>query len=194
MLVPFLMMTLAVASPDAASRGHDPWVFRCALDRQPRMVVIALAPGWWMAFDAQQCRVHKVWRGDVEFTGTVYDTKHGPQPRAVGDPLVSTAAPMLAGSPAAARWRGYRFAGGEVVLRFDVGDAAVELTPVLRLPPAGDGPSAAAATLEWRFSLSNLPDGKTVDLPLDRAAQTAGPDVIRLGANGEHVARLEFRP
>jgi len=65
----------------------QPRVFRCTLDGNPRTVVVELGPDLWMAFDADRCQVRKVWRGDVVLTGTVYDTKHGPQPKSRGDVL-----------------------------------------------------------------------------------------------------------
>ena len=74
------------ASPE---RGRDPWVFRCVLDRRPRVVVVALSPEMWMAYDATTCNVYKVWRGGMNLTGSVYDTRHGPQPQTEGESLAT---------------------------------------------------------------------------------------------------------
>lgn len=187
-----LLACLAFAAPATAptvERGHDPWIFRCALDRQPRMVVAALAPNWWLAFDAQSCRIYKVWRGQIRFTGTVYDTRHGPQPQSVGDPLLSSG-PPLAGGDAPVRWRGYRLVNGQVVFGFEVGGAAVELTPVF-IPSDADGTTAA---IEWRFDVADLPAGQSVDIPLQHSPTATGPDRVRLDRNGWQVIRTEFTP
>lgn len=73
------------APPPPPRRGRDPWVFRCVLDKRPRMVVFALSEGGpWCAYDAQTMSFHKLWHGSVRLTGSVYDTSHGPQPQAQG--------------------------------------------------------------------------------------------------------------
>jgi hypothetical protein len=83
------------------------------------MVVAAVGPGWWVAFDATSGAIHRAWEGEVQFTGTVYDTRHGPQPRSVGEALFSSEPVRIVGSSQAGmainwRWRGYRFVEGEV--------------------------------------------------------------------------------
>ena len=37
------------------------------------MVIIAPAPGWWMAFNPETCAIHKVWQGKMDFKGKVWD-------------------------------------------------------------------------------------------------------------------------
>jgi hypothetical protein len=121
-LLALLLLLVDPATTAPAIRGHDPWVFRCALDRQPRMVVVAVAPGWWVAFDAARGSIYKAWEGEVEFTGTVYDTRHGPQPRAIGETLFESRPIRIVGADgdpafdAKWQWRGYRFVEGEVEL------------------------------------------------------------------------------
>ncbi|MFM7282183.1 MAG: hypothetical protein ACKO32_10430 [Planctomycetia bacterium] len=72
-------------APPPPVRGRDPWVFRCVLDKRPRMVVFALSEqGLWCAYDAQTMSFYKCWQGNVRLTGSVYDTSHGPQPTVQG--------------------------------------------------------------------------------------------------------------
>lgn len=72
-------------APPLPVRGRDPWVFRCVLDKRPRMVVFALSEqGLWCAYDAQTLSFYKCWQGNVRLTGSVYDTSHGPQPTVQG--------------------------------------------------------------------------------------------------------------
>ena len=76
------------AQSDAETdRGRNPWVFRCTLDGRARVVVLALGQDLWAAYDATSCGLYKVWTGDIDLTGSVYDTRHGPQPQSVGDVL-----------------------------------------------------------------------------------------------------------
>ena len=63
----------------------QPWVFRSVLDLQPRMLTLALDEKMWAAYHADNGALYKVWKGNVELTGAVYDTYHGPQPVSLGD-------------------------------------------------------------------------------------------------------------
>ncbi len=66
-------------------RPYTPWVFRSVLDLQPRMLTLALNDNLWAAYHADNGALYKVWKGNVELTGAVYDTHHGPQPVSLGD-------------------------------------------------------------------------------------------------------------
>ncbi|MFK7773069.1 MAG: family 16 glycoside hydrolase [Saprospiraceae bacterium] len=68
-----------------ADRPFQPWVFRSVLDLQPRMLTLALDDKMWAAYHADNGALYKVWKGNVELTGAVYDTYHGPQPVSLGD-------------------------------------------------------------------------------------------------------------
>jgi cytochrome c len=88
MLVLLLAWLVSFASPQGVPipvRPRDPWVFRCVLDKKPRIVTIALSHDMWIAYDATTCGLYKAWRGDVRFDGAVYTTVHGPQPTSVGE-------------------------------------------------------------------------------------------------------------
>ncbi len=64
--------------------ARDVWVFRCGLDDNPRTASMAIAPGYWLTYDAVTCGIFKFWNGDVNFDGAVYTTVHGPQPTTKG--------------------------------------------------------------------------------------------------------------
>lgn len=66
-------------------RGRDPFVFRSVLDGRPRIVTLALSKEMFLAYDAQNCGVYKVWKGGVELKGAVYTTVHGEQPVSWGE-------------------------------------------------------------------------------------------------------------
>jgi len=66
-------------------RGHSPWVIRSSLDGRPRMLSIALAHELWLAYSTETASIHQFWRGDVDFTGPVYDAQHGFEPTSRGE-------------------------------------------------------------------------------------------------------------
>jgi hypothetical protein len=65
LLAPLLLLT--------AFQQHDPPVLRCAFEDRSRMVLFNPTPGLWMAFNPTTCTLQKVWEGDVEWRGKVYD-------------------------------------------------------------------------------------------------------------------------
>ena len=64
--------------------ARDVWVFRSVLDKHARIATLAIAPGYWLSYDATTCGIFKFWHGDVKFNGAVYTTVHGPQPTSEG--------------------------------------------------------------------------------------------------------------
>lgn len=121
-------------APAPPTHDRDPWVFRCVLDDNPRMLIISLGDHWWMAFDTVHCSIYKVWKGEIELTGAVYDTKHGPQPHAKGRFVLDGKSSIVfeAGSKDSyASWRGYELNGDHVILKWNRGDVAFELSPTL---------------------------------------------------------------
>ncbi|MCP4830240.1 MAG: hypothetical protein GY889_15320, partial [Proteobacteria bacterium] len=65
-------------------RGNAPWVLRSNLDERPRILMFALAPHIWAAYDIQYQSLYQVWRGKVQFDGPAYNQQHGPQPHSEG--------------------------------------------------------------------------------------------------------------
>lgn len=148
----------------SAVRPLNPWVFRSVLDGQPRMVTVALHQDLYIAFDAAHAGLYKAWKGGVEFDGAVYTTKHGPQPTSQGYAYVEqklTAPTWVieqAGktTPAAIRFRGYRFEKDQVIFQYDLvnGDGKiihVEETPEYRQQQGQTG-------LHRTFTLRGVPE------------------------------------
>jgi cytochrome c len=79
------LLFLIACAKNETKRANDPWVFRSVLDKKPRMVTIALNKEMWAAYRTDSCILYKVWRGNVNLDGPVYNTHHGPQPTTVGD-------------------------------------------------------------------------------------------------------------
>ena len=148
LLVPLLLgvgpttaPTTPSTNPPTARPAHDrdPWIFRCVLDGNARMVVISLGHDVWAAYDANRCKLAKVWTGKVEFTGPVFDTRHGPQPKSDGTMLLdrpASLAPVTGNATTQPSehdelqgYRGYRIKGDNATLLFDFDGVTVEETP-----------------------------------------------------------------
>jgi type 1 glutamine amidotransferase len=149
----------AAAAPE---RGHDPWVFRCVLDKRPRVVVAALSPDLWVAYDATTASLYKAWTGGMDFTGSVYDTRHGPQPRTLGEPLEvfgerpQWLIPSRPDEPVAVRWLGHQVHGTEAVTftyELEPGDRPIRVEETPRI--------IDDRTLFRRFRVSGL-DGRVL--------------------------------
>ena len=161
------------------ARGWDPWVFRCVLDRRPRVVVVALSDDLWAAWDATTCSLYKVWPGGMNFTGSVYDTRHGPQPQTDGDAIEmfgETGAWTIAGRPVSPRWLGYRT------------DGTTSVTFRYRLPLPGGGEMTVEETpervgprsLRRKFVIRGMP--ADADAPLPTVRLHAGPAEVEVEA------------
>ncbi|MEL6986664.1 MAG: hypothetical protein AAGK97_02450 [Bacteroidota bacterium] len=70
---------------NSTNRGNDPWVFRSVLDKQARIVTLALSDKFWAAYNTNTGGIYKFWKGYVNFQGAVYDNAHGPQPESIGN-------------------------------------------------------------------------------------------------------------
>jgi cytochrome c len=71
-------------SSQYSERPNDPWVFRSVLDKQPRMITFALSDKLWVSYSTDSCALYKAWSGSTDFSGAVYNMRHGPQPMSVG--------------------------------------------------------------------------------------------------------------
>ncbi len=163
-----------------AGRGNAPWVIRGNLDGRPRMILFALAPGLWAAWDTKTVSLYQVWEGGVRFDGAAYNYQHGPQPASEGAALIRNEGQTrwfleVDGEERGAEvtWRGHEYSP-------DRGTAALHFTL-----EAGDN----------RLVLSQAPDVEVRDgsrfLTLDFATLEGDPGVVPgfYGPDGaRHVA------
>ncbi|MBL8860008.1 MAG: hypothetical protein JNL28_15980 [Planctomycetes bacterium] len=128
-LTPLLLTLLQQPTPAPLLpvRPRDPFVFRCVLDKRPRIVIAALADDLWVAWDTQSAGLFKAWNGGVRFDGAVYTTVHGPQPTSRGhvyttgtDGPAWTAYVNGKPTPAHASYVGYILEYGRVVLEWKI--------------------------------------------------------------------------
>lgn len=162
---------------------HDPWIFRCVLDDNARMVVISLGNRYWAAFDAGHCGFYKIWRGDIELSGPVYDGRHGPQPKSKGPVLLiapddGSSAPRSSrgGDQSTPTWLGYRIANGLATLASRTGGATVRVRP-----------SIERERLVLTYDVTGLGVGESLSFTLPPLGQTSwqADGVIAAGGSAQ---------
>ncbi len=72
-MLAFLVAVCADLPGQEVQRGRDPWVFRCIFEDRPRTLIVALGQGLWYSFNPVTCGTHKVWKGEIDFRGKVFD-------------------------------------------------------------------------------------------------------------------------
>lgn len=143
-LLAFIALFIACESDStkdqsSSDRPLDTWLFRSVLDQKPRMLVAALHPDLYVAYETTQGKLYKAWKGIVNLQGAVYDGAHGSQPMSVGDAYIwnkTEASPWTlkkAGQEVEFEfdYKGHRIEDGtaELIYQFDHdGKAVAELT------------------------------------------------------------------
>lgn len=176
-----------VSLANSTARPLSPWVFRSVLDDQPRAITVALHPDLYIAYNATGASLYKAWRGDVEFDGVVYTTRHGPQPGSRGYTFYLQAEQQPVWwlrqgdhtEPAQVRFGGYRFADDQVVFRYtlltaDGQSVTVEETPEYTSRQQQTG-------LQRRFRLIDAPAHLEVGLTTRLSSLQAAGDFFTNG-------------
>ena len=181
-----LLAALLAPAGEAAERGRDPFVFRAVLDERPRMLVLALRPDFWVAYDAERAALYKVWEGGVHFTGAVYDWLHGPQPTSRGrawlvSPWQEPWELVVDGRarPAAVRWRGHRLDAGRATLLYDVdhGGGWIRVSESPELVAGADG----SRGFERRFTTAGVPANAELRLHVQLGSPRAAAPIATDG-------------
>ncbi len=215
-----LLILAAGLLAGAAKRPHDPWVFRCVLDKKPRMVVLALDESLWAAYDATTCSLYKAWRGDVKLDGAVYTTEHGPQPTVRGDAVLAgvesdnwRVSRREQPVDAKAVWKGYRIKNDQVTLQYelqmsdgksigveenvDVSDASENRIRLVRTFETNAVPADVAVSIAIPQQQTKGPPFKLMIDGKEAANHDgASPEQITLKANGrtELATMLDLPP
>jgi hypothetical protein len=170
-LLALLLTSLAVSTIAAKPpRGRSCWAFRCVLDTKPRVLVLALAPNVWAAYDTPNGHLWKVWSGGVRFEGTIYTTKHGPQPTTRGDMLQDDdnkdAQPwvILKGGqpvPFTVQYRGHRFEGPDLQTIVLTTELKIKEGPVITVEERPDVQvtTTSVSTVKSKKEATTTPSG-----------------------------------
>src|SRR5437867_5475120 len=85
-VVAFVIFFLATCNekPGKIQRPRDPWAFRSVIDKQPRMLTLALDSEFYITYDLAHCTLYKAWKGGVSLEGAAYTNKKNVQPTTWG--------------------------------------------------------------------------------------------------------------
>ncbi|CAN5341841.1 hypothetical protein BH23BAC1_BH23BAC1_07460 [soil metagenome] len=166
-------------------RPINPWAFRSVLDKQPRMLTLALDSACYVAYDLANCTLYKAWKGGVTLEGAVYSERKNVQPTSWGTAYKSDSLQQNKwmvtsnGKVVDSRIinRGYYFKENQVFLKFALilssGDTIhIEERPEFIRSKAGK------PGLERSFYLSGIPGNTQLALQFENST-------FPLKANGE---------
>lgn len=165
-------------------RGQSPWVIRSNLDGKPRILNLALAPGWWASYDLQSGQLYQLWKGELNLEGAAYNYQHGPQPFSSGEWLIRQAAAQpwiveIDGIPERAnfQYQGYRLSddGERISINFELTLKDTRIS--LRLTPElYDADNERAAFQQTLLVTSDTPSLK---LFMGEQVLHMGPNTLR---------------
>lgn len=207
------------AAAGETKRPRDPWVFRSVLDGRARMLTCAMHDKLYVSYDTQTGSLYRAWAGRVNFTGGVYDARHGPQPTSVGpayfrrDKHEPAWGVTVDGKPTDAKPHYLGYATGKngdevtIELAFDTPGGRVNIDEMPSCDVADD-----KITLVRTFKVAGLPAGTAITLDLagedgDPTAEhaidapgnpsarppTTAPSDLRLDRNGTVTLRTTWR-
>lgn len=96
LLLTWVLIGCSQQVSETVQRPKDPWAFRSVLDRQPRMLTLALDTACYVAYDLTRCTLYKAWKGGVAMEGTVYTARKNVQPASWGTAYHSDSLQQLA--------------------------------------------------------------------------------------------------
>ncbi len=177
------------------NRPNDPWVFRSVLDKKPRMITFALNDRMWAAYSTDSCALYKVWANGVDFSGAVYNMRHGPQPMSLGNSWTENlhAQPWSVKVGGTAQqpktdYKGHRYlANGHAEIMFDLVLTDGRRIRVNERPEYVENDRQPG--LERTFSVENCPSDVEIQL-LTNAASLSHPSNLSV-ANGT-LANAKF--
>lgn len=162
----------------AATNPHKvysapPWIMRLNLDNRPQMIGVALNKDLYAAYDARLGALYKVWKGDILFTGPVYDNIHGRQPITRGaayiqDTLSQNPWSIKIGekiSPVQAKYKGYTRTKKQVTFKYEIPLPGGE-TATIEETPEWIKHKSGRPGFERVFKTSGLPQGTDILLSI----------------------------
>ena len=153
-------------------RPRDPWVIRSVLDQRPRMITVALDSLCYVAYDATQCNVYKVWQGGIQLDGAAYTNVKTVQPTSRGvsyavDSVLQSHWKVLKGNTwqtYTPLFKGYRLKDNWVIFHYALVHAPGDTIHIWERP-AWTGPEASGSYFFSRhFTTENVPGNVEVQL------------------------------
>jgi cytochrome c len=178
--------------PPPKKRPKDVWVIRSVLDRQPRMLTIALDTSCYVAYDVAHCTLHKVWKGGIILQGAAYTNQPNLQPVSWGSSYSDTLLnKWKIGREGKAEDfhvinKGYQFRNDRLYLKFAIVTSSNDTVRIEESPEYVTGDYGRPG-LERKFKTSNVPAGVMVSL-------TNGKSNFVLNSNGTSEYTTLFNP
>ena len=150
------------------TRPRDPWAFRSVLDRQPRMLTLALDTACYAAYDLAHSRLYKVWKGGVTLEGAAYTDKKNIQPTTWGtsysDSLEKDWLVKRNNQNDSFRIvnKGYRFEKGHIILHHNIILSTKDTITIDESPEFIPGKNNLQ--FERTFTTQKVPDGVEIFL------------------------------
>lgn len=110
------------------TRPKEAWVFRSVLDKRARVITVALNADLYVAYDANNCGIFKIWKEGVKYSGTIWDTKHGPQPitkgKSYSDGIVDEQVWFVSKNgiqmPTTVQFKGYVWKNNKITFKYEL--------------------------------------------------------------------------
>ena len=150
-------------------RPRDVWVIRSVLNRQPRMLTLALDTNCYVAYDVAHCTLQKVWKGGIVLQGAAYTNQPNLQPVSWGssyaDTLMNKWKVHINGTADTFHVinKGYQFKDDRAYLKFDIVTSSNDTVNVEESPEYVTDDDGRPG-LERKFTLSNINNHITVSL------------------------------
>jgi len=162
-----------IGNENILSQSQQPWVFRSVLDIKPRMLTMALADDFMVAYDTEHAAIYKAWKGYVDFDGAVYTTAHGPQPTSIGNAyfinqhpqpwyLVKNGEKIIP----SVNYKGHLIEDDQVRLKFELSWGDNNKIMVTEQPEYFESEEGLSG-LKRTFTTKNVPEGTQVGLKIN---------------------------
>ncbi len=200
LLISIGIMSLYVSTAlgQEIERPREVWAFRSVLDQKARILTLALNKNLWVAYDATNCGVFKVWKEGVKFDGAVYTKKHGPQPTSIGglytsnldDEKVWYVSKDGKDVEIEVNFKGYRFVDKGIQINYELVTNDGQVLKVSELPEYKEDGKGKFG-LERVFKTKDIPIGYSVELKMKNESMTKlKKDLI---TNGTHKILKETK-
>ncbi|EAR02678.1 PA14 domain-containing protein [Maribacter sp. HTCC2170] len=147
-LVIILIITVGTISCERTidhDRPIENWVFRSVIDKQPRMLTVALHKDLYACYNLQSGNLYKIWKGGVNYDGAVYTTAHGIQPTSFGFPYMQDDSLETQWAIKSDKtleipkinYLGYTLIKGQVALDFELKSQAGKSIKIREIPEVG---------------------------------------------------------
>jgi cytochrome c len=153
------------------NRPQQPWAIRSVLDKQPRMLTLALDTACYIAYDLEKCSIRKVWKGGISLDGAAYTDKKTIQPTSWGASYINDSLHQIKwyakmngkASYVGMIYKGYRFKNEQIYLKFGLVLPNSD-TLVIEERPEFVRSKSNLPGIERVFYLDKLPSGVSLSL------------------------------